>query len=58
MRGETNMVEYVIVGLIVLLYLYCVGGSMLKDTTTMMASLITITAIVVIVYPIVHVIIR
>lgn len=58
MRGETNMVEYVIVGLIVLLYLYCVGGSMLKDTTTMMASLITLIAIVVIVYPIVHVIIR
>lgn len=52
------MVEYVIIGLIVLFYLYCVGGSMLKDTTTMMASLITITAIVVIVYPIVHVIIR
>jgi hypothetical protein len=58
MRGETNMVEYVIVGLIVLLYLYCVGGSMLKDTTTMMASLITLIAIVVIVYPMVHVIIR
>ena len=58
MRGETNMVEYVIVGLVVLLYLYCVGGSMLKDTTTMMASLITLIAIVVIVYPIVHVIIR
>ena len=57
MRGETNMVEYVIVGLIVLLYLYCVGGSMLKDTTTMMASLITLIAIVVIVYPMVHVII-
>ena len=52
------MVEYVIVGLIVLLYLYCVGGSMLKDTTTMLASLITLTTIVVIVYPIVHVIIR
>lgn len=52
------MVEYVIVGFIVLLYLYCVGCSMLKDTTTMMVSLITITAIVVIVYPIVHVIIR
>lgn len=58
MRGETNMVEYVIVGLIVLLYLYCVGGSMLKDTTTMMASLITLIAIVVIVYPMIHVIIR
>ena len=58
MRGEISMVEYVIIGLIVLFYLYCVGGSMLKDTTTMMASLITITAIVVIVYPIVHVIIR
>ena len=58
MRGETNMVEYVIVGFIVLLYLYCVGGSMLKDTTTMMTSLITLIAIVVIVYPMIHVIIR
>ena len=52
------MVEYVIVGLIVLLYLYCVGGSMIKNTTAMMASLLTLITIVVIVYPIVHVIIR
>ena len=58
MRGETSMVEYVIVGLIVLLYLYCVGGSMIKNTTAMLASLLTLIAIVVIVYPIVHVIIR
>ena len=58
MRGETNMVEYVIVGLIVLLYLYCVGGSMLKDTASMLASMLTLCVIVVIVYPIVHVIIR
>ena len=58
MRGETSMVEYVIVGLIVLLYLYCAGGSMLKNTTAMLASLLTLIAIVVIVYPIVHVIIR
>lgn len=58
MRGETSMVEYVIVGLIVLLYLYCVGGSMLKNTTAMLASLLTLITIVVIVYPIVHVIIR
>ena len=58
MRGEINMVEYVIVGFIVLLYLYCVGGSMLKDTTTMMTSLITLIAIVVIVYPMIHMIIR
>lgn len=52
------MVEYVIVGLIVLLYLYCVGGSMLKDTASMLASMLTLCVIVVIVYPIVHVIIR
>lgn len=52
------MVEHVIVGLIVLLYLYCVGGSMIKNTTAMLASLLTLITIVVIVYPIVHVIIR
>ena len=52
------MIEYGIVGFIVLLYLYCVGGSMVKNTTAMLASLLTLIAIVVIVYPIVHVIIR
>lgn len=52
------MFEYVIVGLIVLFYLYCAGGSMIKNTTAMLASLLTLIAIVVIVYPIVHVIIR
>lgn len=52
------MVEHVIVGLIVLIYLYCAGGSMIKNTTAMLASLLTLITIVVIVYPIVHVIIR
>lgn len=58
MREETNMVEYVIVGLIVLLYLYCAGGSMIKNTTAMLASLLTLCVIVVIVHAMVHVIIR
>lgn len=58
MRGETSMVEYGIVGFIVLLYLYCAGSSMIKDTASMLSSLLTLIAIVVIVYPIVHVIIR
>ena len=52
------MVEYGIVGFIVLLYLYCAGSSMIKDTASMLSSLLTLIAIVVIVYPIVHVIIR
>lgn len=52
------MVEYGIVGFIVLLYLYCCGSGMIKDTTSMVASMLTLCVIVVIVHAVVHVIIR
>ena len=48
------MIEYGIVGFIVLLCLYCGGSGMIKDTV----SMLTLCVIVVIVYAMVHVIIR
>ena len=51
------MVEYGIVGFIVLLYLYCCGRGMIKDTASMLASMLTLCVIVVVVHAMVHVII-
>lgn len=52
------MIEYGIVGFIVLLYLYCAGSGMIKDTASMLSSTLTLCVIVVIVHAMVHVIIR